>query len=399
MINKNKQQGAPRVQGSQNKLTQNRSQKKNKKPKNNNNNNNNRNISSVYSPTSLSNNFVNKQASMKSTTKSDGSVVVRHREFISDIRIEQSSDFTLYQTLPVNPGIDNSFPWLYKIAQNYESYTFRKLVYEFETTSSTSSQASIMMALDYDPNDPAPPSKMKMMQYHNSTRTQVWNNMCCSADQKDLKKFAKEKYVRNGQPLGVRETLQNYDVANFYLAYSSSANIGLAGELYVSYEVELQTPQSSEISDKPIDLTRKFRSELTGVGDVNALPTAPFTKSVQPSLNEDEGNLPVTVTNSAIQFPLVGQYLLVIQIEFNGTIDQDSPTISGITPGLVYDFQPFTQTSNGLSIATTLMSVRTNDRDQQLTFNYSPLPTSGATRVTGHLIVCTVADYDVISDA
>lgn len=408
-INK-KSKSAASIKSSPNKFMQNKSSN-NSKNGNNNNNNNRSNkgsnvrsvnkIDKIFSPTTQSNNFVNYTASMKNSSRSDGSIIVSHREYIGDINTEiVNNSFVISNSIQVNPGLFQSFPWLYRIAQNYESYTFKKLAFEFQTASSTLSQSSILMAFDYDPADPAPSSKIEMMQYHSACRTQVWNSLICAADSKDLKKFAKEKYIRSG-PLPAGQTIQNYDVANFYLAYTSSTSSSFAGELYVTYEVELQTPQAQSPASYLYNSTYKSYTVLD-LSEYAPL-TKPLLQSSTAINNIIEGGLPITlnINGSTMSFPLIGEYLVVLQMFYSDAVSVNDgvfPTISGTTPALDYEFSPFGSTSNvgSTGVVCSVLTVKTTQVNQAMTWNFTPCLVAD---VSGHLLVVTTADRDVISIA
>jgi len=88
-------------------------------------------------------------------TSSANSCRVVHREmFHTVIGLGTSTGFNVRQ--PINPGNEAMFPWLSRVAQNYESYLFKRLRFEFITTAPTTVSGSVTMAVDYDPTDPAP---------------------------------------------------------------------------------------------------------------------------------------------------------------------------------------------------------------------------------------------------
>jgi hypothetical protein len=148
------------------------------------------------------------------------------------------------------------FKWLAPIANQFESYTFKKLCFEYETAASTDTAGSVMMAVDYDARDSAPTTKVDMMSYWGAIRSAAWREFCNVSDKPDLQKMATKRYVRNG-PAPTDTDIKTYDVGNLILATSGitpSAGCGLwqtgwkvgdpfpVGELYVDYVVELETP-------------------------------------------------------------------------------------------------------------------------------------------------------------
>jgi len=56
-----------------------------------------------------------------------GSINVRHREFVTDVPAANASIFSLFINSPINPGNGALFPWLSQIAIRYESYRFKNL--------------------------------------------------------------------------------------------------------------------------------------------------------------------------------------------------------------------------------------------------------------------------------
>jgi len=78
------------------------------------------------------------------------SVVVRHREYITDVT--SAENFTVDLTVPLNPGLASSFPWLSTIAQQYQEYTWKGVIFEYVSTSgdvvasSNTALGTVMMA-------------------------------------------------------------------------------------------------------------------------------------------------------------------------------------------------------------------------------------------------------------
>lgn len=198
----------------------------------------------VSAPTAISSQYRNTAAVFSYSAKGDGSVRVRHREYVRDI-VSLSANYAV-QSISVNPGIAALFPWLCSIALSYESYLFNSLSFEFESTSTTSDRGTVMMGIDFDAADSPPTSKQQLMAIHGSTRSSVWSHQCCTADQKDLRKFGVQRYVRNSSPIGTQD-IKTYDVGNFHIG-TQGTGIITVGELYVTYDVTLHTPQPAGLN-------------------------------------------------------------------------------------------------------------------------------------------------------
>ena len=68
----------------------------------------------------------------------NGGFVVHHREYMADITA--STSFNI-KTIPINPGLLGSFPG-FQVADSYEQYEMRGLVYEYKSMSSDAVMSS-----------------------------------------------------------------------------------------------------------------------------------------------------------------------------------------------------------------------------------------------------------------
>lgn len=207
--------------------------------------------------------------------------VIRHREFLADVRAPASTAFNLTFRIPINPGLASSFPWLAQIAGNYQQYHIRGMVFEFISTSSEYSTnaglGSVVLATEYDVTKPAFVSKLAME-----------NSQFCvsgkpSVDIMHPIECAKAvtnnpiKYVRTS-PVPVNEDQRLFDWANFELAQNgiaATAGTGM-GELWVSYDICLLKPVLNIGNEIPMDhfilpITISSSAYLTGA--LSSLPS------------------------------------------------------------------------------------------------------------------------------
>lgn len=239
----------------------------------------------------------------KTTVSGDGRIRVRHREYIRDILLGDYASDPL--TLPINPGMSSTFPWLCGIAQLYESYVFNSLHFEYMPTCGTATAGAFVFAIDYDANDPKPQNKSQLMQMHGAVRTSVWNAVCLQADSQDLRKLP-QRYTRK-TVWGGNGDLKTYDVGNLVFAVSGYQGdpfqVG-GGELYVSYDVELMTPQPW------INSAYKDSAKIVGAGTVTL--TKPFGSAGAPVAGSDI--VTYDGTTGTITFRELGQFLLTLQV-------------------------------------------------------------------------------------
>lgn len=173
----------------------------------------------------------------------DGSVRIRHREYIGDV---SSSIAFANSQFSVNPGLAATFPWLSVIAANYESYLFTSLSFEYETQVSTATSGTLMLAIDFDAADAAPVSKVQLMSYHNAVRSPLWSECQYRGDVQDLHKFGMKRYVRTAA-LAANLDIKTYDVGTLNVATQGAIGATPAGELYVVYDITLNTPQLASV--------------------------------------------------------------------------------------------------------------------------------------------------------
>lgn len=171
---------------------------------------------------------------------------ISHREYIGDVSGSVAFEASKYALNPGNPSV---FPWLSSIAMNYESYVFKQLHFHFETSVSTTTAGTVMLAVDYDAGDEPPATKQVLMGYAQAQRSAPWQECAFNCRAGDLRKFAAERYVRGlTPPVG---DIKTYDVGNLFLATQGNASGDTIGELYVSYTVELRTPQIHNVVSAP----------------------------------------------------------------------------------------------------------------------------------------------------
>lgn len=229
---------------------------------------------------------------MSTSSFGDGAVRVRHREYVADV----SSPSVAYAstTYPIQPGSSVTFPWLSRIAANYESYIFRKLSFEYESQTSTSTPGTAMLAADYDASDLPPTSKAQLMSYQGAVRSPLWSPCTCVCDTADLQKFGTKRYVRTGA-VPANTDVKTYDVGNMFMATQGNT-ADPCGELYVDYDIELQTPQTDSI----IGLGQSAR-----LVSASPTPADPFNSAVI------TGTLPLTTSVAQVlSFPSRCQVLV-----------------------------------------------------------------------------------------
>jgi len=176
-------------------------------------------------------------------TMRNGDCRITHREYIQDIVAGASGPPTTLSitTLSVNPGLQATFPWLSKVAQNFESYRFRKLKFCYETEAPSSLGGTLVIALDYDSADAPPSTKQQALAYRGSVRSAPWTACCHSSVFEDLNK-QKSYFVRSGALLAGQDILLRDNAKVYLLTQGVTTSAAACGELYVEYDIDLLTP-------------------------------------------------------------------------------------------------------------------------------------------------------------
>lgn len=171
------------------------------------------------------------------TATSDG-CIVEHTERIATIN--GSVAFTV-TTIPCQPGLVTSNPWLANIANRYESYKPVSIEYNYKNKCSSAFLGDVTLAFDFDAADPAPGSTLVMESYACSKNTSPWLDVRMPLTQKNMKK-EKEWYTRS-QALAANLDIKTYDLGNLYIATEGQAAATLVGYVYKTYKYHFLTPQ------------------------------------------------------------------------------------------------------------------------------------------------------------
>lgn len=175
----------------------------------------------------------------RNTTASN---VICNREYLGDVT--GTSLFSIDQ-YPLNPGIAKTFPWLSTVAQNYTSYKFHGIIFEYRSmltdnvTSGT--PGTIVFATNYDAEAIAYDSKQEMENSEFAVSNKPTENLIhgieCAMNQTVLT----QRYVRTGE-LAADLDKQLYDWGNTMIATTGNPVTAL-GEIWISYCVEFFKPK------------------------------------------------------------------------------------------------------------------------------------------------------------
>lgn len=175
---------------------------------------------------------------------SNDSVIVRHREYVTDVF---SATTFANDGYPINPGNQKLFPWLAPIAANFRMWRLRGCLFEYKSTCATSiasanpAMGSVMMTTNYNVYDPLFTNKTMVDNNTYTTSGRPMDTFVHPLECAPMLSPYQWMYVRtNGVPSGQDQRL--YDMGLFQLARIGTQSVANVGELWITYEIELAKP-------------------------------------------------------------------------------------------------------------------------------------------------------------
>nr|UHS72051.1 MAG: hypothetical protein 2 [Tombusviridae sp.] len=264
-------------------------------------------------------------------------VVIRHKEYLGEIRGKQT--FTVVQQYAINPGLRATFPWLSGIANSFQEYRIRGMVYHYVPTSgnavssTNAALGTVMIQTSYRSNDDVPTSKVELLNEYWSSEGAPSEAFCHPVECNPKENPFNVQYVRTGG-IPDNDSILLYDLGKTNVAVSGQqADDKALGDLWITYEIELK---------KPI-INSNVTSQTDGfnlvVADVAGSITGSTLLNGAQSL---EGNIAATFSGNTITLPtgLVGYYLLLINVEATTTFSAVNmglnPTLSNCLLSFLY---------------------------------------------------------------
>lgn len=186
-------------------------------------------------------------------------LVVSHTEYVRDIYANPAGTTFEVQCLNINPGLEQTFPWLSQIAQNFDEYVMVQCIFTYRSTltdviSDNNGQVGqVVMVHNTNVNKTPFGQKHLMMGYDGAQSSKTTEHAAhgieCAPDKRPgTERLAFQgsegKFVRT-KPLKKGELI-NYDLAKFQLAVAGTPDLlahQTIGELWVSYTVRLRKPK------------------------------------------------------------------------------------------------------------------------------------------------------------
>lgn len=282
--------------------------------------------------------------------------VFRHREFLTDVYSGTGpangvSGFNV-QTFPINPGQFNTFPWLSRIAAQFEQYRIEGMVFEYKSmfsdavVTANGALGNIILATEYNAGQPPFQSKQAMENYEYAQSCKPSCSVLHPIECARKLSVLTEQYIRTGAvPAGEDE--KTYDFGDFQIA-TTGIPLGAAGaavnlgELWVSYQFVFLKPKIPTSGAVYTDSGWFHQSGSSTLTLTAASPLAPVNAGTISS----SSNLGVIVGLNTLQIPLLSypmNYLVTLNY-------QDATQATN----WYWNGSPVTATTNGVILSTVL---------------------------------------------
>jgi hypothetical protein len=329
---------------------------------------------------------------MHSTSQS---TIVRHKEYIGDVVSSGTAGAFNAVSFSINPGLPGTFPWLSGIADQYQEYTFKGLLFEFKSSSADAIASStntalgtVIMTTRYNPLLPAPTGKIDALNEYFTSDAKPSEDFCHFIECDPRENPFNVQYVRDGPVPG---NIQNYDLGELYVCTQGMQGTNnVCGEIWASYEVELRKPivtdnivassnnQFTSYATAGITTSQYFGTSQ--VGTVQGLPGCTVTLG------------PTVIT---IQGSYQGAFMLFYQVTGASNTGWAQPTFSATLNCTSYN--GFTDQTTPLIVSPTgsainrLIQLETFEYvSNSLVANVMTITVSGGTFIAANSVECWI---------
>jgi hypothetical protein len=243
---------------------------------------------------------------------SKGAPIIEHREFLGDITGSTAFTITSY---PLNPGMRETFPWLYSQANNFEEYRLLGCIFEFKSTSASALNSTntalgtVVLATEYDSYDLPFSNKTEMENHTFSCSAPPNISQLHAIECKPNLTVAPQRWVRvTDAPDGA--DLRLYDWGRFNIATVGQQAAAVIGELWVTYRIQLLKPTMN-----PVGSDVHFSRYITLPAGAQTNFNAPFVTALFSNPSTDNTFSLTRVTDFTFSFPKSirsGLYMIVV---------------------------------------------------------------------------------------
>lgn len=245
--------------------------------------------------------------------KEGQSVTIRHREFIATV--ESTTGFAVTRSFQLNPGNSQTFPWLSTIANSFQEYKFKGIVFHYIPTSGNAisgtspSLGSVMMQTSYRANDTAPSTKSELLNEYWSGEAVPSETFAHPIECNPAENPFNVQYVRRGD-IPSSDNQLFYDLGVTHVCTQGQLAAGnTLGDIWVTYEVELK---------KPI-VASNVTSLVTSYAGVAETPLATIA-AIYGGMGKRYGSATLRGVNNSVvwDLPTAGTYILSTEVVGTG---------------------------------------------------------------------------------
>jgi len=315
-----------------------------------------------------------------------------HKEYIGDITSSATANTFKSQGYALNPGVSATFPWLSIVAQQYQEYEFKGLVFEFVSATSTAIASgtnttigTVMMGTNYRSTANIYTDKISLLASYFSNDTKTSEDFCHPIECDPKENPFAVQYVRGAVvPAGEDQKMYDLGLTTFASTGVQGTNVNL-GELWVTYDVELRKPIDTGSAATFASYAHYNSQSISFVGNTPFIGLTPKFDSIG-----------VTFDNNHIYLPpgLIGNYLISLCVNYGAV---STSNVTALTTGtLVNCTQARSFADNAILNFTTSGPIGTNN--QNLTFFvFISNPTlSSSIGITGSAVAIASSVIDVI---
>lgn len=212
--------------------------RRNRKKNSNNNNNNNSPGNSGFSVSTRNVPLAN--AAVVKNKRNDSKVLLKDSDYV--INVTGTASFSLQRVISINPGLSGSFPMLSFTAKAYQMYRFSKLVVRYIPSCASTHAGSILIVPEFNINDAPPENWGAAANNSLSVQGQSFTGLTLSIPGSRMFNQGKHKIVRTGN---VSDSKNLYDACTIYILTQNQVDTSEIGNIYLDYEVEFITRQTS----------------------------------------------------------------------------------------------------------------------------------------------------------
>lgn len=224
---------------------------------------------------------------------------VSKQEFVRSIYAPATAGEFQNTVLQLQPGLQQTFPWLGLIAPQFEEYEMRQMIWYWrpmvsDFNSGTGQVGEIIMVTQYNPTEEAFTDVLRAKSYDGamSAKTSCAMNHGVECEPK-LNSGAAGKYIRVGplNAFGVNSgDLKQYDQGNLNVIITGTPaayNSQLLGELWCAYTVTLRKPKLPQSTGDTIlrDYFEAGGSAMPGV-NIESVAGYPIKYGAQNRIND-----------------------------------------------------------------------------------------------------------------